>query len=280
MFARGRSLKKVEIGEDLMLLFRYFDRTAIIHLPERVDRMTALRKELVGAGFDLSSPKLAVPNPPRPSDANGFVSKGVYGNFLSHLQILKSSYTDGLENVLVLEDDAIFSRTFISKQNEISMSLASNPWDIVFFGHSVGSGLPKSASHLVTFSGKFQWSHCYGVNRRIMPRIIQYFEETLQREAGHPNGGKMYIDAAHNEFRRLNPDVICLLGAPCLSVQRGSPSSLGEKANWYDTRNFLKRPLSWIRSARDQFWRMGFITIGPPEVQKQWTRIDSAHPWP
>jgi glycosyl transferase family 25 len=261
-------------------LFNYFDRVSIIHLPEREDRLALLIREMANLGLDIHDKRVSIPCAPRPETNFGFPSRGVYGNFLSHLNIIESAYADKLDSVLILEDDAIFSRSLSpSMQKIIAEYLKANPWDEVFLGHSVMTGLPTSASRLAQFSGSFIWSHCYAIHRRIMPRMIEYFHETLERDSGHPAGGKMYIDGAHNEFRRLNPDIICLVSSPCLSVQRGSPSSLGG-ANWYDTKSVLRKVVSLARGARDELWRNGLISISPPKTASQWTKIDVAVPWP
>jgi glycosyl transferase family 25 len=258
-------------------LFDYFDRISIIHLPERTDRLSALTRELARVGLDVTSPKVSMPVAPKPNEKNDFPSRGVYGNFLSHLEIIQQAYADNLERVLVLEDDAIFSRQFDKMQHTLVESLHANPWDEVFIGHSVARGLPYSNSGLVRFSGDLLWAHCYAIHRRIMPRLIDYLTKVIQRPPGHPDGGKMYIDAAHNLFRRQNPDVVCLVTAPCLSIQRGSRSSLGS-SNWYDKDTFLEILASRARCARDELWRYGLIHIGPKGDRL--TRIASAQPWP
>src|SRR5437868_5488551 len=112
-----------------MTLFDYFDRTSIIHLPERTDRLAALTSELSKVGLDIRSEKVSIPYAPKPSSANGFPSRGVYGNFLSHLGIIQQAYADNLDRVLILEDDAIFSRSFESRQQTILESLRSCEWD-------------------------------------------------------------------------------------------------------------------------------------------------------
>ena len=261
-------------------LFDYFDRVSIIHLPERTDRMQAMRRELSRIGVDFRSDKVVVPYAPKPANANGFPSKGVYGNFLSHLGILKAAHDDGLSNILLLEDDAIFSTRFNRCQGQMAKVLQHNPWDIFFIGHSFRNALPKSPSGIVRFSGSSLWSHCYAVNRSLMPRIIDYLEQTIDREAGHPDGGKMYIDGALNEFRRLNPDAISLASSPCLSVQRGSPSNIGTMAHWYDANRILRLPINCARSGRDALWRFGFISIGPPKTDSVLTYIREAIPFP
>ena len=258
-------------------LFEYFDRIAIVHLPERTDRLDSLGRELARVGLDIACPKVSIPVAPMPQDANGFPSRGVYGNFLSHLDILQRAYDDNLESVLVLEDDAIFSRRFNEKQSVLAESLRANAWDETFIGHSISGGLPDSKSGLVQFSGDFLWAHCYAVHRRVMPKLIDYLRKVIDRPQGHPEGGKMYVDAAHNLFRRQNPDVVCLVSAPCLSVQKGSHSSLGSKS-WYDNESFLQLLAGPARTLRDELWRYGLIPIGPKGDHL--TRIGSAQSWP
>ena len=78
-------------------LFEYFGRVEIIHLPERTDRLQALCSELASVGLNIDSSRVLIPHAPRPENANGFPSRGVYGNFLSHLDIIQRAYRDGLD---------------------------------------------------------------------------------------------------------------------------------------------------------------------------------------
>lgn len=258
-------------------LFEYFDRIEIIHLPERTDRLAALRAELARVGLDIDGAKVRIPTAPRSETTNGFPSRGVYGNFLSHLDIIERAYQDGLNSVLVLEDDALFSHSFNRRQASIAGHLRTHEWDELFLGHSITSGLPSSKSGLVKLSGDFLWAHCYAVHRRIMPRMVEYLRQTIERPAGHPDGGKLYIDAAHTLFRRRNPDIICLVSSPCLSIQKGSQSSLNS-APWYDRSGPGRALSAMARNVRDEFWRRGLISVGPKgEVS---TTVVSATPWP
>ena len=141
---------------------------------------------------------------------------GVYGNLLSHLSILENALADDLESVLVLEDDVIFSRSFNEMQGSIAQNLRANHWDQLFIGHSISTGLPRSGNGLVRYSGEFFWAHCYAVNRSILPKLVDYIRVTIDRPPGHPDGGKMYIDAALNQFRRRTPELVCVITSPCL----------------------------------------------------------------
>jgi GR25 family glycosyltransferase involved in LPS biosynthesis len=233
----------------------FFDRVAIINLPSRPDRLRALGAELRRIGFDIGSTKVSIPPAPEPSDANGFPSRGVLGNFLSHLDIIDSAWRDGLNNVLVLEDDAIFRAQF--RTFRVAEVLGSQPWDMCFIGHALD--LAPHADGFVRTDTPFKWAHCYAVNRSVMPRLVNYLRETMDRPVGDPAGGKMYIDGAYSLFRQQNPDVISLLSAPCQSSQKGSPSNLAGR-RWYDKNSLTRPAVIAARALRDELWRRNWMT--------------------
>lgn len=237
-------------------LIQYFDRAYIIHLPERHDRFRALRRELRWIGVDINDDKVRVPDAPRPSDANGFASRGVYGSYLSHLGILQEALREGLKTVWVLEDDAVFKRRlcFHREQSRIVETLSTSIWDLCYLGHSLRQELRGMPAGLVAYSGPFMWAHCYAVHTRILPRLVAYLEQVIIRQPGHSEGGRMYIDGAYTLFRRLNPDVVSLVSNPCLSAQKGSPSGLAH-GHWYDRYRVLRPFLSVARKAKGECWK-------------------------
>lgn len=250
-----------------MSLLEYFDRISIIHLKEREDRYSALVRELRSMGIGITHTKVCIPEASKPPDANGFPSKGVYGNFLSHLDILKSAQRDNLQSIWILEDDAIFSRRFKHKQNTIAEYLARSKWDICYFGHTLTQELGSLGGGLPRYSGPFYWAHCYAVHARILSRFTGYLEETLHRAPGDPRGAKMYIDAAHTLFRKFNPEVITLVANPVLSVQGGSPSSLSA-GRWYDRHAIARPAAKTARAMRDTCWRWTGWTFGGAAPRK------------
>lgn len=246
-----------------MSILDYFDRMAIVHLPDRTDRYQSLKRELSRIGIDIAGPKVSIPDPPMPENANGFTSRGVYGSFLSHLEIIEAAYRDGLDTVWILEDDAIFSRRFNRQQDTLVEYLRANEWDQLFIGHTSDGSLPASPTGLLRYSGPFIWAHSYAVHRRLMPRLIEYLRATIDRPEGHPEGGKVYIDAAYFLFRQLYPDVISVVSSPCFSVQKGSQSSLNSP-KWYQRPQFAP-VVNLGREIRDEFWRQGWLRIDGPQ---------------
>ena len=246
------------MGEETMKLIDYFERVYIIHLPERTDRYQALSRELAAIGVDIKGPKVHLPPPPRPSEPNGFPSIGVYSNFIRHLGILKECLKDGIERVWILEDDAIFRRQLRqeNEQQKLINQLEKDDWGLCYLGHAIAqSALRSHPTGLVPFKEEFLWSHCYCAHARVLPQLVQYFEETLLNPPGHPRGGRLYIDGAFNLFRRLHPDVVCLVSNPNLSSQKGSPSSLANRS-WYDRATVFKPLVTAGRSLRDELWRL------------------------
>jgi glycosyl transferase family 25 len=265
-----------------MGLLDYFNRLAIIHLPDRDDRWRALIKELRACGIDIKDPKVVVPHAPMPSTANGFRSRGVYGSFLSHLEILETAYKDGLETVWTIEDDAIFSKRFRRQQEQIARYLRENEWDLCFIGHSAGKEIPNSPTGLLRYSGPFIWAHSYAVHRRIMPRLIEFVRSSSEREEGHPEGGKIYIDAAYFFFRQFNPNVVSIVSSPCLSIQKGSQSSLNAR-KIYDRVFGIRSLASLAREIRDECWRQGWLRVKAPKnilSKSDKVRYPPAQVWP
>jgi hypothetical protein len=223
---------------------------------DRVDRYRALERELGGLGIPMSDPKVRIPVAPVVQDADGFPSRGVRGNFLSHLGAIESTAEEGIETLLVLEDDAIFRRTMRSPalQRRLCEQLASGTWDLCFLGHPLSHSLAGHEEGLVLTDVTFKWSHCYLVHRRVARRLGDYLRATMSRPPGDPAGGKMYIDGAVSLWRTLNPDVLTLVANPALSIQKGSPSGLAGKA-WYEGWAPTRIAAHAARAMRDQLWR-------------------------
>lgn len=237
-------------------LLDYFDSVEIIHLKKRHDRYRLLKRELSNIGISITSPSVNVPDAPVIQMANGFPSPQVYGNFLSHLDILKRAIKNNVNAVLVLEDDAIF-RTFIrSKREQTALvnSLEAQTWDIAFLGHPLKAEIRDCSHGFIQSAREFKWAHCYAVSARGLPGLVEYLERSIERPAGHEGGGKMYIDGAISLYRKQSQNVISLIHNPSISIQRGSPSGIAHRS-WYDKTLFFSALIAIIRRMRDQFWR-------------------------
>ena len=232
----------------------YFGRIYVIHLPERNDRYVALERELAELSIDLKN-DVRIPHAPRPGNADGFPSRAVHGNFLSHLSILQEALKDGLETVLILEDDAIFSRRMVRDQAKLVEYLKRNSWDLCFFGHSLKDELRGCERGLVQHRANFIWAHCYAVHKRALPELVAYLEMTMTLPPHDPRGSHMYIDGAISLFRNRHPHIVTLVSNPVLSIQKGSASSIAG-AGWYAWLGPFRSLVDFGRAARDHWWRV------------------------
>ena len=206
-------------------------------------------------GIGIQETKVQIPHAPIPNDWDGWPSRGVYGNFLSHLGILRQALQDGLQTIRVLEDDAIFSRRMCREQQTLVETLEEREWDLCFFGHSLTHELAEQPTGFVPPSADFIWAHCYAVHARALPRLVAYLERAVALPAHHPEGSRLYIDAAFTLFRQRNPDLVTLVYNPALSIQKGCFSSLNDR-RWYDIVSLTRPLVSLARSARDHWWKL------------------------
>lgn len=243
-------------------LLEALDAIEIIHLPEREDRHRQLVRELRSIGISIDDPQVRIPHAPRPDDANGFPSRGVYGNFLSHLDILRRARDRGAAQVMVLEDDAIFRSRLRdpSFQRRLVDELAQPGWGMSFLGHSLRLPSNESQSVFVESRKHFRWAHCYVVHGDCLAPIVGFLETVIDRPRGHPLGGKMYIDGAFCLFRDQHSQFRTLVAQPVLSNQRGSPSSLGSR-RWYHHAPLVETIAEAARGVRDEMWRRTGVNI-------------------
>jgi hypothetical protein len=208
-----------------MTIIDYFDRTAIINLPERADRRAETREEFKRAGWQIETKKADFFTAIRPEIAAGFPSSGVKGCFLSHMNVIKKAKHDNLANILIMEDDITFISGINSFATEALQVLDHVNWDFIYLGHEHRSdSVPSEILQIIT--EPLTLKHFYAVNGHIFDRFLKFLEQLLERPPGHPDGGPMYYDGALSTFRMQNRDINTFVVIPSLGYQRSSRSNL------------------------------------------------------
>lgn len=240
----------------------FFDYLAVINLPSRPDRLRSVRAEMAALG--IAPDRLDRPDAPVMEEDGGFPSRGVYGNFLSHLAILREAARRGARNVLVLEDDAIFSRRARNRSAQAACldQLAGHDWGLWHLGHGLSAARRPAQKGIVASAEPFIGAHAYCVRREALDELIDWLETVAGRDAGHPEGGKMYIDGALNHYRASVASRACLISNPTLSIQKGSDSDLGVPKS-HIFRHTGKGMLSLLRRSRDEIWRWTDVAFRP-----------------
>ncbi|GMW02400.1 MAG: hypothetical protein AMXMBFR84_35360 [Candidatus Hydrogenedentota bacterium] len=228
----------------IIRLMDFFDRAYIINLPERVDRRREMDAELKKVGMLGQSAKLQYFPAVRPDDAGGFPSRSVRGCFMSHLSALKKAYTEGLSNLLIMEDDLSFEPAFVATETAIVEMLSQHDWGFAYFGH--GLAIPPGTKPMEPYHGPIVLAHFYAVNGPCLGNLVAFLEQLLTRSPGDPEGGPMHVDGAFSTFRERNPDIVTLVANPSMGGQRSSRSDI--HPSWFDRIPILRSMAGLARS--------------------------------
>ncbi|MFF2848806.1 glycosyltransferase [Streptomyces sp. NPDC058001] len=117
--------------------FNAFDGITCINLDERPDRWEALRRRLGALGI---RPERIHRQPATATPADHRI-----GRALSHRQAIQQAHTDGLESLLVVEDDALFLPDSASVLRQALRELADRRWSLLHLGAPDSEPVPACA---------------------------------------------------------------------------------------------------------------------------------------
>ena len=242
-------------------IFDAFQCFYIINLPNRSDRRKAVLSDLASAGIMVNDPRLRIFSAVRPDDAGVFPSLGARGCYMSHLGILREALDEGLENVLILEDDLALESATRLPQPQLVEVLREGNWDFAYPGHVEDCGDLTTLSTWQITDQPLVCAHFLGLNRRVLPALVGYLEDCLGRPVGHPDGGPMHVDGAYTMFRKRNPEVVTLICMPSLGGQRSSRSDIHFN-RWFDRLPVFREAAGLARTVTN------FIRKHSPRVSK------------
>jgi hypothetical protein len=224
-----------------------FERIYVINLPHRTDRRASIEKQLGLLGMSLSDPEVILFEAVRPEDKGEWPSIGARGCFHSHLDVLKHAQRNGCRSVLLLEDDADWSKGFLTDPLGILGELRSLRWEFLHGGNLQDAGHP-SFEPLAPETG-MQTTHFIALRGVVIPHIITYLEAMAGRKRGDPNGGPMHVDGAYSWFRRDNPGTVAFVADPPIAVQRPSRTDIHD-LQWFDRLPLVKDVVNRLRGVR------------------------------
>jgi Glycosyltransferase family 25 (LPS biosynthesis protein) len=107
-----RKLDFIMNTEDV--LKTYFDRVVVINLDRRQDRWKAIQEKFASINWPFKEPERfsAYDGEKLPAPIGWTSGPGTWGCLLSHREVLSRAIQDGLNNVLILEDDIFFAPDF------------------------------------------------------------------------------------------------------------------------------------------------------------------------
>jgi hypothetical protein len=161
-------------------LSSHFERVAVLSLPAARARRERLRAHLEETGLGGSEVQFipALPGTDRPPP-NGWQGLPAWGCLRSHLSLLRQAQQDGIDSLLILEDDVVFHpRTAV----ELGPWLRRVPpdWGQIYLGGQHLRPPRRTALSDVWQARNVNRAHAYAVSARVLPRMLRHL--TLWQE--------------------------------------------------------------------------------------------------
>jgi glycosyl transferase family 25 len=219
-----------EITRRSMILTRriftdWFDRTYVIHLMERTDRLGSILEQFAKVGVCPEPGRVEIFPAFKPESADGFPNCGARGCFQSHREALARAMEDNLHRVLMIEDDLEMDQALLGLPGSLLDQLDQAEWGIAYLGHNLPMP-PLDPPQFVITRGEPIGSHFYAIQGEAIPKLIAYLDSMLTRQPGDPLGSPMDYDGALTMFRRFHPEVRTVAATTSLGRQGASRSDV------------------------------------------------------
>lgn len=157
-----------------MKVLNYFSKAYYINLDSRVDRKESFEKQIEDLNLKVERFSAITVEPYTTlkwEDANRHFKEGC---IKSHLEIVKLAKKQNLDNVLIFEDDCIFSENFIQKATNTCNQLYNKEWDLFYLGCDPnGECIPFSGTKNLRLATKGAYqTHAYAINKRFYNRML------------------------------------------------------------------------------------------------------------
>lgn len=170
-------------------LFDYFDGVLVLNLGIRPDRWKKFLSNLpMNWPFRPPFRFDAVDGSKVDFPSNWKSNHGAWGCYLSHLRILEMAIERGLNSILVLEDDAVFCKTFSTDVRSFFAELPDD-WELIYLGGQhieLHLGLPEKISTWVYRPFNTNRTHAYAIRgREALRRIYSFLCEPANWTENH-----------------------------------------------------------------------------------------------
>ena len=170
-----------------MPLSTHFDRTVIISLPERGDRRGRLMENIRSCGLAEHRDILwhdAVNGRRERIPAWWRQGPGAWGCRASHLQVLQHAQRDGVERLLIIEDDACF-HSRAAEWLDMLMPLLPADWDLFFLGGQHMAEPRRTREPRLLRGSGITRTHAYAIHQRAFARLVSAIG-SLEEYRAHP----------------------------------------------------------------------------------------------
>lgn len=160
----------------MVTLNEYFDKIYCLNLERRPDRWEESTK--VFKNLNLSVDKFPAFDGQTIDLGYGKPYNGDIGCGISHIKVLKSAIENKLKNVLILEDDVMFSDNLLEIFQKVTLELPDD-WDILFFGGNHQGGALKISENIARVYNTYT-THCYAINSKCFETIYKHMVSKIE----------------------------------------------------------------------------------------------------
>lgn len=153
----------------------YFERICILNLPYKPERRERLTRHLAEQGFEKNVTWVrSYSGDKMPPPAWWNAGNGAWGCLLSHARVLAEAIADGMENVLILEDDVVFQPDAGSLLKGFMKQVPDDWGQIYLGGQHLKDPTPVAGSSYVLKCHCVNRTHAFAVHKRAMVRMHQH----------------------------------------------------------------------------------------------------------
>lgn len=189
------------------------DKTYLINLPERTDRLRFAKKQFAKAGIEMPMIYPAVDAKKLKLTGTELFNQGLIGCFMSHYIILQHALLNGYKRIAIFEDDVVLVPDFKEKFDQAIEQVPAK-WQLLYLGYYERYNKAKlQVSENITIPKNSWGTHAYMVQNE----GIQMMFDNLQTIHAH-------LDVQIDE--RIVPKMYTYCVFPAICNQSGMKSDI------------------------------------------------------
>lgn len=248
----------------------YFERICILNLPYKPERRERLTRHLAEQGFEKNITWMrSYSGDKMPPPAWWNAGNGAWGCHLSHARVLAEAIADGIENVLILEDDVVFQPDAAPLLKGFMKQVPEDWGQIYLGGQHLKDPTTVVGSPFVLRCHCVNRTHAFAVHKRAMVRMHQHIwhaPDYMQRPGGWHIDHQLGVAHERGDWPVYGPSY-------WIAGQDAEWSNISGRYNsrhWWHPRTWSKHlPFIWVPPSvgtslhGDERWLHGGYNLKP-----------------
>lgn len=188
-------------------LYDWFDRVVVINLDRRPDRWERVQRHLAEVGWPFRYPQRVSAIDGKQDKRPGWWRAGApaWGCYRSHLGVIEDALNDGIESLLVLEDDVLLPETFRARVAEFLNQLPKDWHGLYLGGQHIRPGKqpPENLGNGVLQAKNVNRLHAYAMRGDYLHAVRDHLQDLDAHAQQHRREGAQGQEKAHHVDHRM-----------------------------------------------------------------------------